>query len=47
MISYIVYIAITIILVLVSIIAIRALKRGIKAKKNINKNKDYNNYKKK
>ena len=38
MISNFVYILITAILVLVTIIAIKAIKRGIEAKKKLNKN---------
>tara|TARA_B100000401_G_C52585672_1_gene614739 strand:+ start:450 stop:593 length:144 start_codon:yes stop_codon:yes gene_type:complete len=37
MISYLVYIIILLILVFVFMIALKALSRGIKAKKNINK----------
>ena len=40
MISYLVYIIILLILFFVIIIALRALLRGIKAKKNQNKKKD-------
>lgn len=38
MISYIVYILILLILVFVFLIALKALSRGIKARKNLNKN---------
>ena len=40
MINYIVYTVIIIILVLMSIIAIKAINRGIKAKKKLNKEKE-------
>ena len=40
MISFIVYIIILLILVFVSIAAMKALFRGIEAKKNLNKNSD-------
>ena len=38
MISYLVYILILLILVFVFLIALKALSRGIKARKNLNKN---------
>ena len=47
MISYIIYIVSLIILVFVSIIAIKAISRGIEAKKNLNKNSDIIKNKKK
>tara|TARA_Y100000746_G_C15168459_1_gene312134 strand:+ start:380 stop:526 length:147 start_codon:yes stop_codon:yes gene_type:complete len=47
MISYIIYIITLIILVFVSFIAIKAISRGIEAKKNLNKNTDINKNKKK
>ena len=40
MMSYIVYIVIFLILVFVSITAVKAISRGIEAKKNLNKNSD-------
>ena len=46
MINYIVYIIITIILVLVLVLAIKAINRGIEAKKKINKKYDYDKYEK-
>ena len=45
MISYIVYTIIILILVFVSIIAIKAISRGIEAKKNLSKNIDKSNKK--
>jgi len=45
-ISYIVYILIILILFFVSIIAIKAIYRGIEAKKNLSKNIDKNSKKK-
>ena len=47
MISNIIYIIILIILIFVSIIAIKAISRGIEAKKNLNKNSDIIKIKKK
>ena len=44
MINYIVYTVIIIILVLMSIIAIKAMNRGIKAKQKINKEKENDEY---
>ena len=44
MINYIVYIVIIIILVLISSIAIKALNRGIEAKKKLNKDLDKDKY---
>ena len=42
MISYIIYIIILLILVFVSIIAFKAVSRGIEAKKNLNNDDDSN-----
>ncbi|HJM78860.1 MAG TPA: hypothetical protein QGG51_04500 [Candidatus Pelagibacter bacterium] len=47
MINYIVYIIILIILFFVSVIAIKSINRGIKAKQNLIKDYDYNKYKSK
>ena len=47
MINYIVYTAIISILVLVTVISIKAINRGIEAKKNLNKSNDYDKYKNK
>tara|TARA_B100001540_G_C15447507_1_gene479585 strand:+ start:464 stop:628 length:165 start_codon:yes stop_codon:yes gene_type:complete len=44
MINYIVYIVIILILVLVLVIAIKAISRGIEAKKKLNKNYDSDKY---
>ena len=44
MINYIVYIVIILILVLVLVIAVKAIIRGIEAKKKLNKNYDYDKY---
>tara|TARA_X000000368_G_scaffold384844_1_gene343732 strand:+ start:365 stop:523 length:159 start_codon:yes stop_codon:yes gene_type:complete len=46
-ISYIIYIVIVLILVFISIIAAKAIYRGIEAKKNLNKNSDFIKNKKK
>ena len=47
MMSYIVYIVIFLILVFVSITAVKAISRGIEAKKNLNKNSYFVKNKKK
>ncbi len=47
MIIYIIYILILIILIFVSFIATKAIKRGIEAKKKINKNINIDNFSKK
>tara|TARA_B100001250_G_scaffold398971_1_gene407841 strand:+ start:975 stop:1118 length:144 start_codon:yes stop_codon:yes gene_type:complete len=47
MINYIVYLIIIIILVLVSVIALKAISRGIDAKRKLNKEKLYDKYKNK
>ena len=44
MINYIVYSIIIILLVFVFVIAIKAIKIGIEAKKNLNKKLDYDKY---
>ena len=44
MINYLVYIVIIIILILVSAIAIKAINRGIEAKKKLSKDQDHNKY---
>ena len=43
MINYIVYILIFLILVFIFVIAAKAMSRGIKAKKNLNKDNKYKN----
>ena len=42
MLSFIIYIIIILILIFVTIIAVKAIFRGLQAKKNLNKNYDIN-----
>jgi len=46
MINYVVYILIVSILIFIFIIALKAMKRGIEAKKNLNQNSNFDKKKK-
>jgi len=47
MINYLIYITILVILFFIFVIAIKAINRGIEAKKKFNKGNDYDKYKNK